>query len=447
MPFGLSNAPSISMRLITHVLRPLLDSCVVVFVDDVLVFSRTPEEHVEHIHRVLSLLWEHNLYIKVTKCTWMKKWAKFLGLVIDEGGVRPAPEKLQGLQEFPEPKDRTGLPPLLSLLCTTVPFNWKAEHSLAFPLLKKAVLDHATLAFPDPKQLVVLVPDASLSAQAIGAVAMQRDCASGRFRPLAFGSRRLTGAEVNYPVRKLEFLAIIHFAKVWRHFLAADSEIWTDHQSLTNFNHRSFEYCSPRVRRWIEFMQELGIQPKYILGKANIVADALSRNPPPSAPQQEPSAPRQEPSAPEQELCVLQVSAVPSREFLRKCREGYAHDPFFSPIVWNLSALRPPTPSPELALRMRDIIFRDGLLYYGGDRLCIPRSLHKQVIGENHASPHSAHLGINKTYKKMASLYYWPKMWRDVGVYIRACDPCQRSKGPNALPPGLLHPLSVPSQP
>uniref|UniRef100_A0A0G4H5K5 Integrase catalytic domain-containing protein n=1 Tax=Chromera velia CCMP2878 TaxID=1169474 RepID=A0A0G4H5K5_9ALVE len=194
-------------------------------------------------------------------------------------------------------------------------------------------------------------------------------------------------------------------------------------------------------------MQELGIQPKYIPGKANIVADALSRNPPPSAPQQEPSAPRQEPSAPEQELRVLQVSAVPSREFLRKCREGYAHDPFFSPIVWNLSALRPPTPSPELALRMRDITFRDGLLYYGGDRLCVPRSLHKQVIGENHASPHSAHLGINKTYKKMASLYYWPKMWRDVGVYIRACDPCQRSKGPNALPPGLLHPLSVPSQP
>eukprot|EP00820_Chromera_velia_P017834 Cvel_27025.t1-p1 / transcript=Cvel_27025.t1 / gene=Cvel_27025 / organism=Chromera_velia_CCMP2878 / gene_product=Retrovirus-related Pol polyprotein from transposon, putative / transcript_product=Retrovirus-related Pol polyprotein from transposon, putative / location=Cvel_scaffold3305:17114-18135(+) / protein_length=340 / sequence_SO=supercontig / SO=protein_coding / is_pseudo=false len=229
------------------------------------------------------------------------------------------------------------------------------------------VLDHATLALPDPKQPVVLVSDASLSAQAIGAVAMQRDCASGRFRPLAFGSRRLTGAEVNYPVRELEFLAIIHFAKVWRHFLAADSEIWTDHQSLTNFNHRLFEHCSPRVRRWIEFMQELGIQPKYIPGKANIVADALSRNPPPSAPQQEPSAPRQEPSAPEQELRVLQVSAVPSREFLRKCREGYAHDPFFSPIVWNLSALRPPTPSPELALRMRDITFRDGLLYYGGD--------------------------------------------------------------------------------
>uniref|UniRef100_A0A0G4HS37 Integrase zinc-binding domain-containing protein n=1 Tax=Chromera velia CCMP2878 TaxID=1169474 RepID=A0A0G4HS37_9ALVE len=194
-------------------------------------------------------------------------------------------------------------------------------------------------------------------------------------------------------------------------------------------------------------MQELGIQPKYIPGKANIVADALSRNPPPSAPQQEPSAPLQEPFAPEQELRVLQVSAVPSRKFLRKCREGYAHDPFFSPIVWNLSALRPPTPSPELALRMRDITFRDGLLYYGRDRLCVPRSLHKQVIGENHASPHSVQLGINKTYKKMASLYYWPKMWRDVGVYIRACDPCQRSKGPNALPPGLLHPLSVPSQP
>uniref|UniRef100_A0A0G4I3W1 Reverse transcriptase domain-containing protein n=1 Tax=Chromera velia CCMP2878 TaxID=1169474 RepID=A0A0G4I3W1_9ALVE len=176
MPFGLSNAPSISMRLITHVLRPLLDSCVVVFIDDVLVFSRTPEEHVEHIHRVLSLLWEHDLYVKVTKCTWMKKWAKFLGLVIDEGGVRPAPEKLQGLQEFPEPKDRIGLrqflglanwfrrfvprfshiiAPLLSLLRTTIPFNWKAEHSLAFPLLKKAVLNHVVSLFPTPRYIAI----------------------------------------------------------------------------------------------------------------------------------------------------------------------------------------------------------------------------------------------------------------------------------------------------
>uniref|UniRef100_A0A0G4G8D2 Reverse transcriptase domain-containing protein n=1 Tax=Chromera velia CCMP2878 TaxID=1169474 RepID=A0A0G4G8D2_9ALVE len=109
MPFGLCNAPSISMRLITDVLRPLLNKCVVVFIDDVLVFSRTPEEHIEHINQVLSLLREHQLYVKVSKCTWLRIEAKFLGLVVDEKGVRPSHEKIQGLTKFVQPTDRTFL--------------------------------------------------------------------------------------------------------------------------------------------------------------------------------------------------------------------------------------------------------------------------------------------------------------------------------------------------
>uniref|UniRef100_A0A0G4HFP2 Reverse transcriptase domain-containing protein n=1 Tax=Chromera velia CCMP2878 TaxID=1169474 RepID=A0A0G4HFP2_9ALVE len=115
MPFGLCNAPSISMRLITDMLRPLLNKCVVMFIDDVLVFSRTPEEHIEHINQVLSLLREHQLYVKVSKCAWLRTEAKFLGLVVDEKGVRPNHEKMQGLTEFAPPTDRTSLHQFLEL--------------------------------------------------------------------------------------------------------------------------------------------------------------------------------------------------------------------------------------------------------------------------------------------------------------------------------------------
>uniref|UniRef100_A0A0G4GL95 Reverse transcriptase domain-containing protein n=1 Tax=Chromera velia CCMP2878 TaxID=1169474 RepID=A0A0G4GL95_9ALVE len=230
MPFALCNAPSISMRLIMDVLRPLLDKCVVVFIDDVFVFSRTPEEHIEHINQVFSLLREHQLYVKVSKCAWLRTEAKFLGLVVDEKGVRPSHEKMQGLTEFAQPTDRTSLRqflglanwfrrfvprfsflagPLTFLLQGNVPFEWKTAQSRAFAELKKAVQEHTTLAPPDPSKPVILVPDASQSAGAIGAVALQKDCATRRYRPLAFGSRRLTSTEAKYPVRELEFLAIL----------------------------------------------------------------------------------------------------------------------------------------------------------------------------------------------------------------------------------------------
>ena len=226
LPFGLSNAPAIFQRLINDVLRDLINVFVVVYLDDILVYSKSPEEHVKHVRIVLQRLLENRLFVKAEKCVFHTESVEFLGHVVEKGRVSSDPKKVQAVTEWPTPQSRAELQrflgfanfyrkfirnyssiasPLCALTSPKVPFVWTPVADKAFVSLKTAFSEAPVLVYPDAERPFIVEVDASDSG--VGAVLSQKDESSGSIHPCAFFSCRLSPAERNYSVGDRELLA------------------------------------------------------------------------------------------------------------------------------------------------------------------------------------------------------------------------------------------------
>ncbi|GJW64419.1 putative reverse transcriptase domain-containing protein [Tanacetum coccineum] len=228
MPFGLTNAPAVFMDLMNRVCRPYLDKFVIVFIDDILIYFRTREEHEMHLRLVLELLKKEKLYAKFSKYEFWLQEVQFLGHVINDDGIHVDPSKIEA-----------------DKLCNA-----------------------PVLALPDrPEDFVVYCDALGLG---LGCVLMQRG------KVIAYASRQLKIHDKNYTTHDLELGAVVFALKIWRHYLyGTKSVIYTDHKSLQHiFNQKELNM---RQRRWIELFSDYDCEIRYHPGKANVVADALSR--------------------------------------------------------------------------------------------------------------------------------------------------------------------------
>ena len=227
MPFGLTNAPTVFQTLVNDVLRDLLNVCVVVYLDDILIFSRTPKEHTTHVRLVLQWLLENRLFVKAEKCVFNAASVEFLGHILEKGQVRADPKKIRAVEEWARPADRTQLrrflgfanfyrrfirgfsqvaAPLTVLTSTLRPFSWTPEAEDAFSALKSLFTLAPVLILPQPSRQFIVEVDAS--DVGIGAVLSQRSEEDQHIHPVAFLSRRFSPAEANYDVGNRELLAI-----------------------------------------------------------------------------------------------------------------------------------------------------------------------------------------------------------------------------------------------
>eukprot|EP00253_Pinus_taeda_P011652 PITA_11652 len=289
LPFGLTNAPATFMCLMNSIFHPYLDRFVLIFIDDILIYSRTIEEHYEHLRRVLQTLREHQLYAKFSKCDFFKEEIQYLGHVITKEGIAVDPEKIKAIMDWPVPKDVTdvrsfmGLAgyyrrfvegfskvafPITSLQKKGKSFQWTPNCQKSFEQLKHLLTTAPILCIADPNKDYVVCTDAS--KEGLGGVLMQEG------RVIAYESRKLKEHEQRYSAYDLELAAVIHALKMWRHYLMGRKFLLlTDHHSLTNYF--SQPTLNARQARWMDFLSGFNFDIKHLQGKENRVADALSR--------------------------------------------------------------------------------------------------------------------------------------------------------------------------
>ncbi|KAL0534150.1 hypothetical protein IC582_028434 [Cucumis melo] len=453
MSFGLTNAPAVFMDLMNRVFREFLDTFVIVFIDDILIYSKTEAEHEEHLRMVLQTLRDNKLYAKFSKCEFWLKQVSFLGHVVSKAGVSVDPAKIEAVTGWTRPstvsevRSFLGLAgyyrrfvenfsriatPLTQLTRKGAPFVWSKACEDSFQNLKQKLVTAPVLTVPDGFGSFVIYSDAS--KKGLGCVLMQQG------KVVAYASRQLKSHEQNYPTHDLELAAVVFALKIWRHYLYGEKiQIFTDHKSLKYFFTQ--KELNMRQRRWLELVKDYDCEILYHPGKANVVADALSRKVSHSAALITRQAPLHR-DLERAEIAVsvgavtMQLAQLTVQPTLRqRIIDAQSNDPY---LVEKRGLV-------EAGQAVEFSLSSDGGLLFER-RLCVPSdsAVKTELLSEAHSSPFSMHPGSTKMYQDLKRVYWWRNMKREVAEFVSKCLVCQQVKAPRQKPAGLLQPLSIP---
>jgi hypothetical protein len=454
MSFGLTNAPTYFMYLINSVFMQELDKFVVVFIDDILIYSKNSEDHAKHLHVILQRLRDHHLYAKFSKCEFWLDTVKFLGHTISGDGISVDPSKVQEVMDWKPPTTvhqirsflglagyyRRFIPdfsriakPMTELLKKGVKFSWDQKCEDAFHTFRNHLTTAPVLAQPDVSKPFDIYCDASRTG--LGCVLMQDN------RVIAYASRALRVHEQNYPTHDLELVAIIHALKIWRHHLMGTKcHIYTNHKSLKYIFTQAD--LNMRQRRWLELIKDYDLEVHYHPGKANVIADALSRKAHCSCLFVE---------AFNEALCwemrKLNLEIIPQGDLNHLSVVATLKDSIVLAQQRNkgIRIIKQNITQEEGKYKC----FRvdpEGVLWFN-ESIIVPKDhqLRKQIMDEAHLSKFSMHPGSTKMYQDLKQNFWWTRMKREIAKYISECDICQRVKASHLKTAGILQPLPIPS--
>ena len=434
MPFGLRNAPPTFQRAMSQALEGL-DHCSVVYIDDILIFSKTKDEHLKHLSAVFKALSQHQYHVRLPKCEFFRDEVEFLGHNLTKDGITTQQPKVDALQGWQTPFSTTRqvksflgavawyqcyIPhfasqaaPLYALTSTRRKIVWTEDCEQAVVSLKHSLTHAPVLARWQQHRDTRVITDASKVG--VGAVLEQKH--EQGWRPISFWSRKLRKPELNYSATDLEWLAVvIPVTRVWHWLLEGKPfTICSDHKALERKLCKSAHDppISDRQARWIESLTKFPYHFEWIQGINNTLADALSRNPTPHG---------------NSTVTTVHSMLVGLRKRLRVVA---AQDASYAQLVKQAE-------DPQ-----SDLQVTQGLVSDAQGRICVPQDdeVRTLIIAEAHDSPMAGHFGMDRTLELVQRNWYWKGMQRDVREYVRTCTICQRAKHSTSKPPGELHPI------
>ncbi|WVZ52002.1 LOW QUALITY PROTEIN: hypothetical protein U9M48_003098 [Paspalum notatum var. saurae] len=438
MSFGLTNAPAFFMYMMNSVFMNELDKFVVVFIDDIPIYSKNEEEHREHLRIVLTRLGNINSMPSSAKVS-------FLGHILYEKGVAVDPGKVESVLNWKQPESVSEIrsflglvgyyrrfikdfsktaKPMTSLTKKNAKYTWSPNREEAF---RRSLTTAPVLAQPDVAKPFDVYCDAS--GNGLGCVLMQEG------RVVAYASRQLRKHEANYPTHDLELATVVHALKIWRHYLLGNTcHIYTDHKSLKYI--LTQPELNMRQRRWLELIKDYDLEIHYHPGKANVVADALSRRAHCNVIEARPTV--------RVLCCEIDEIELPTEQ-LAELYNLIIEPTIKEQIITaqkqdkGMAFIRKGMDEKKRACFTLD---DQGVLWFK-NRLVVPKDmeLRKRILDEAHTSMFTMHPGSNKMYQDSKRSFGGL-----IATYVSECDVCQRIKADHLKPAGMLQPLKVPAR-
>ncbi|TYK14722.1 Transposon Ty3-G Gag-Pol polyprotein [Cucumis melo var. makuwa] len=428
MPFGLTNASATFKSLMNQDFKPFLRRCVLVFFDDILVYSNDISEHEKHLGMVFTVLRDNQLYANQKKCVFTHSKIQYLGHQISKKGVEADEEKIRNMVSWSRPSDVSELRRFLGLtdyyrrfvkgysnIATTLTkllqknaFKWEEEVETAFVKLKVAMTTIPVLALPDWTLPFTIETDASDSG--LGAVLSQRG------HPIAFFSQKLSQRAQAKSIYERELMVVVLSVQKWRHYLLGRKFTIMSDQKAWKFLLEQRE-VQPQFQKWLTKLLGYDFEILYQSRLLNKAADALSR------------------VDTRVELNEMTTSEIVD---MNTMSEEVENDEELQQIVEKLKKEQ------EVGGKFE---WKNGRLLYKG-RLVLSQtsSLIPRLLHTFHDSVLGGHSGFLRTYKRMSGELHWQGMKNDVKKYVEQCEICQRNKYEATKPAGVLQPLPIPDK-
>ena len=485
MPFGLTNAPAVFQRLMQRLVARLNPAAgpdfVAVYIDDILVFSPTLEQHLCHLRAVIERISGAGLKLKPSKCQFIRNEVEYLGHLITPEGLKPNSKLVEAVQEFPRPSDVSGVrrflglasyyrrfiqnfariaEPLRELTRKTASFHWTQACEGAMKELKARLTTAPVLAYPSFGRPYTVETDASISG--LGAVLSQMQ-PDEKLHPVAYASRSLSAAERNYTVTELETLAVVWALTRFHPYLYGQSvTVITDHAAVPAVLETPNPSC--KHARWWNKVYGTGLKEvkiTYRAGCLNSRADALSRSPLGETGSRADEVqvlrlPSELTASPGQAEDPAEIPALLAKPPVSVQGEDFAtaqrKDPELVELITYLEqgelpaddqrARRIILQKPLFAIDNRILIFLDPKQDHRR-RVVVPGHLRQQLLSEHHSSSMGGHFAAKKTYGALMRHWWWDGMYNDTQKYTKNCPQCAvvTGGGRHHRPP--LHPIPV----